>query len=198
MNRAIKGYEKELTDIKDYVNNAFNLDISSKRKQYKDVRGRTLYFKLALRLTEASYVDISSIVNRDHSTVSHSVKNLFPEMDGFTKYIVAYNNYVDNFEPNDIDAGQNLHSLIEALDNVNKLKSDIKFLKTLLKDAKEKVDKSEEYKSKLTDFEVQYRALNDADKVVYDERANMVLKSFKWKYKDSVRKEKFEIISCSM
>ena len=72
MNRAIKGYEKELTDIKNYVNNAFNLDISSKRKQYKDVRGRTLYFKLALRLTEASYVDISSIVNRDHSTVSHS------------------------------------------------------------------------------------------------------------------------------
>jgi hypothetical protein len=67
-----------------------------------------------------------------------------------------------------------------------------------LKDAKEKVDKSEEYKSKLTDFEVQYRALNDADKVVYDERANLVLKSFKWKYKDSVRKEKFEIISCSM
>ena len=30
MNRAIKGYEKELTDIKDYVNSAFNLDISSK------------------------------------------------------------------------------------------------------------------------------------------------------------------------
>jgi hypothetical protein len=196
MNRAIKGYEKELTDIKDYVNSAFNLDISSRRKQAKDVRGRTLYFKLALKITEASYVDVSSVVNRDHSTVSHTVKHLFPEMDGFPKYIVAYNNYIDNFEPTDIDASQNLRSLVKSLDEVNKLKSDIKFLKTLLKDVKEKAKKAK--LSHLTDFEVEYRALSYEDAVVYGERANMVLKSFKWKHRDSVRKEEFETISCSM
>lgn len=196
MNRVIKGYEKELTDIRDYVNSAFNLDISSRRKQAKDVRGRTLYFKLALKITEASYVDVSSIVNRDHSTVSHTVKHLFSEMDGFPKYVVAYNNYIDNFEPNDIDTSQNLISLVKSLDEVNKLKSDIKFLKTLLKDVRNKAKKAK--LAELTDFEVEYRALSDEDKVTYAERANMVLKSFKWKHRDSLRKEEFEIISCSM
>ena len=50
----------------------------------------------------------------------------------------------------------------------------------------------------LTDNEKAYRKLSDEDKITYDERASLVLKSFEWKRKDDNRKEVFEIINVGM
>ena len=49
----------------------------------------------------------------------------------------------------------------------------------------------------LTDNEEKYRGLSEEDRLVYDERASLVLKSFDWKRKDDNRKEVFEIINVS-
>ena len=50
----------------------------------------------------------------------------------------------------------------------------------------------------LTNNEKMYRELSDEDKIIYDERASLVLKSFAWKRKDDNRKEVFEIINVGM
>ena len=46
----------------------------------------------------------------------------------------------------------------------------------------------------LTKNETAYRKLSDDDKKVYDQRAELVLKSFEWKRKDEQRKEVYDII----
>ena len=53
------------------------------------------------------------------------------------------------------------------------------------------------YDETLTENEKQYRELSDRDRLVYDERASLVLKSFAWKLKDDNRKEVFETINVS-
>ena len=50
------------------------------------------------------------------------------------------------------------------------------------------------YVFNLTKNEHIYRTLSDDEKKVYDERAELVLKSFEWKRKDAERKEEYEII----
>ena len=47
----------------------------------------------------------------------------------------------------------------------------------------------------LTQNEKDYRNLSIEDKIIYDERAALVLKSFEWKRKDDNREEVFEIIN---
>ena len=49
----------------------------------------------------------------------------------------------------------------------------------------------------LTENERQYRDLSDSNRLIYDERAALVLRSFAWKLKDDNRKEVFEIINVS-
>jgi hypothetical protein len=50
----------------------------------------------------------------------------------------------------------------------------------------------------LTKNERLYRNLSDEDKIIYDERASLVLKSFEWKRKDDEREEVFEKIYIGM
>ena len=54
------------------------------------------------------------------------------------------------------------------------------------------------YDETLTENEKQYRELSNRDRLIYDERASLVLKSFAWKCKDENRKEVFETINVSM
>ena len=49
----------------------------------------------------------------------------------------------------------------------------------------------------LTQNEKAYRELSGEDRVIYDERASLVLRSFEWKRKDDNREEVFETINIS-
>ena len=49
-------------------------------------------------------------------------------------------------------------------------------------------------RQELTKNETAYRKLNKEDKKIYDERAELVLKSFEWKRKDEQREEVYDII----
>ena len=188
-------YNDELLNIVDYVNKSFDLDILTKRRKAKDVRGRTLYFKLALKTTKASYETIGSMVNRDHSTVCHAIKNLFLEMEYFPRYVIAYDNYIESLKVDGLNANKSLKNINKAFERIDELKLDIRSLKRVISQMKK--DSKKTKSSLLTPNEVHYRELSEEEASVYDQRAKNVLNSFIWKRKELNRKEVFEIINVS-
>ena len=179
-------YQIELNKIKDYIDNCAGYDISNKLRTSEIVSFRTLYFKLATENTHWSLQKIGSIVNRDHSTVLHS-KKLFDEL--------MNNNYFRNLEEvYKIEVlGENVNAPYKDIIQYNELKEKYNKLVSHKASLKSTLTTNIE----LTNNEKKYRMLMNQEQKVYDERAELVLKSFQWKRKDENRKEKFEIINCS-
>ena len=75
--------------------------------------------------------------------------------------------------------------------------SELSKLLTVQKDYTKALEKINKYEKKiysnLTDNEIEYRDLDEAQKKQYDERASIVLKSFSWKKP----KNEYEIITCA-
>lgn len=173
-------HEIELNRIKNYVDKHTGYDISTRSRKAEVVLFRALYFKLATDTTSWSLEKIGKIVNRDHSTVLHSRKNLFDEL--------MKNKHLSNlYDIYRIEVlGQQVTTYYKDVEQYNKLKkkyNDLLALKTPTNLGYE-----------LTKNETAYRNLSAEDKKVYDERADLVLKSFEWKRKDAEREEVFDII----
>lgn len=69
---------KELLNIKRAVEVHFRIkDIGIKYRGRDIVDARVVYMFLATELTPYSYVKIASLINRDHSTVTHAINNIY-------------------------------------------------------------------------------------------------------------------------
>jgi hypothetical protein len=190
-------FSAELMDIRRYVSSYFSIDIGSDTRTREFVNSRTLYICIAKATTNASRMEIGRHINRDHSSITFAVNNLCDNLMLNKKYLDIYNTYVNIKLIDGIKKGSQLNNLgdfVEALEEINRLKEIV----SVLKDNISFTDVIKEVSiDELTDNEKAYRALNSEDKRVYDERSNMVLKSFKWKRKDDSRKEVFETINIS-
>ena len=171
-------HEKELKRIKDYVDKCAGYDISSKLRDTEIVKFRTLYFKLAKQTTHWSLSKIGKIVNRDHATVLYAKNNLFSEISKDKKMIKLYRYYkkvILKHQENEIYEDECYNTLEEKY---NKSLIENKILIEMLEI------------EGLTRNEIKYRKLDFNEKETYDERAALVLKSFKWK----TRNEQAEVI----
>tara|TARA_R110000803_G_scaffold152827_1_gene217802 strand:- start:258 stop:824 length:567 start_codon:yes stop_codon:yes gene_type:complete len=173
-------YEIELQRIKDYVDNCAGYDISDKRRDAEIVKFRTLYFKLAKETTHWGLKKIGSMVNRDHSTVLHAQSKLFDELMSNKHLRRLHDIYKIEVLGQQINAPyQKVEQYNILKEDYNKLISDNQSLKYLLS-----------ADDRLTNNERQYRSLTRKQKESYDERAELVLQSFKWK----ARNEQAEVI----
>jgi len=163
-------HEIELKRIKDYVDYCAGYDISSKLKDKEIVKYRTLYFILATETTYWSLQKIGQMVNRNHATVIHAKNKLFSEVMNNANFKKRYDFFIKKI------MGES-KKYIKLNEDYNKLLFEYEFLFS---------------SSNLTDNEKKYRQLDINEKESYDERASLVLKSFKWK----ARNEQAEVISC--
>lgn len=68
----------DLRKIKQVVEMNTNVkDLSVRSRKQNLVDARTIYFVLAKRLTTFSYSIISELVNRDHSSVTHGINEIY-------------------------------------------------------------------------------------------------------------------------
>ena len=162
----------KLKEIMDFVIRETTEDITSKSREQAVTDARAIYFKLAREHTNFSFKAIGQSLNKNHATVIHAVKKVFPAAALNNRSCKrAYNKY-NNIVEGVVDADVNL--IAELKDRIKELEDSKRF----------------------TLNEQLYRSLGSDDKKVYDERANLVLKSFEWKKREANRKEDFEVVNC--
>ena len=162
----------KLKEIMDFVIRETTEDITSMSREQAISDARAIYCKLAREHTNFSFKAIGESIGRNHATVIHAVKNVFPTSvfnnRSCKRAYNKYNNIVDGVTDEDVNL------IAELKDRIKELEDSKRF----------------------TLNEQLYRNLDSDDKKVYDERANLVLKSFAWKKREANRKEDFEIVNC--
>lgn len=181
---------EDLLTAYSFVNSALDIDIADKKRETKYVLGRTLYYMIALKTTNASYDSIAKVVNRHHSTVSHSRKNLFDQLKMYKDVYRYYEIYTDEYIKESIDNQGKLANFVVAKDELDRL--------SIIEEKYEALKAISLDVTRLTINERAYRDLSAEDRLDYDYRASNVLKSFEWKKKELSRKEVFEIINVGM
>ena len=162
----------KLKEILEFVIRETTEDITSKSREQAVTDARAIYFKLVREHTNFSFKAIGESLNKNHATVIHAVKNVFPAAVVNNRSCKRAYNKFNNIANGISEKEVNL---------INDLKLEIRRLKT---------------EKQFTINEQLYRELNSEDKKVYDERANLVLKSFEWKKREANRKEDFEVVNC--
>ena len=162
----------KLKEIMDFVIRETTEDITSMSREQAISDARAIYCKLAREHTNFSFKAIGESIGRNHATVIHAVKNVFPTSvlnnRSCKRAYNKYNNIVEGVTDEDVNL------IAELKDRIKELEDSKRF----------------------TLNEQLYRNLDSDDKKVYDERANLVLKSFEWKKREANRKEDFEIVNC--
>lgn len=67
----------KLQDIKNFIDTEFDIDISKNTRKREYVEARCLYYKLAKEYTKLTLERIGAVLNRDHATVLHGLKNVW-------------------------------------------------------------------------------------------------------------------------
>tara|TARA_R110002153_G_scaffold18729_4_gene65055 strand:- start:113 stop:628 length:516 start_codon:yes stop_codon:yes gene_type:complete len=162
----------KLKEIMDFVIRETTEDITSMSREQAISDARAIYCKLAREHTNFSFKAIGESIGRNHATVIHAVKNVFPTSvlnnRSCKRAYNKYNNIVEGVTDEDVNL------IAELKDRIKELEDSKRF----------------------TLNEQLYRNLDSDDKKVYDERANLVLKSFAWKKREANRKEDFEVVNC--
>jgi len=162
----------KLKEIMDFVIRETTEDITSMSREQAISDARAIYCKLAREHTNFSFKAIGESIGRNHATVIHAVKNVFPTSvlnnRSCKRAYNKYNNIVEGVTDEDVNL------IAELKDRIKELEDSKRF----------------------TLNEQLYRNLDSDDKKVYDERANLVLKSFEWKKREANRKEDFEVVNC--
>jgi len=174
---------KTLINLKNHLDQEAGVDISTRSRHRPIVLFRVLFYKLALDLTSESTIKIAKVVDRDHSTIIHSRNNTFEYMMSleryrnlYKKYMALYNTEVIDFTDDEsIEIQRLTNQLNKQLDNVAELERIVNSMA-----------------GGLTKNEKEYRTLTKEQKMDYDERAGLFLKSLKWKKQN----QKGEVINC--
>ncbi len=191
MGNVKKNYNHEdLVTVYNYVNAVFGVDIASKCRGQAYVDGRTLYYMLALKITKAGYSDIAEVVNRDHSTVCHAIKNLFGYLRNDSVLYGYYKTFISEFDAKIAESEDKMERFMVDSRELEKLRAiSIKY-KALTENSLDL--------ARLTVNERAYRALSSEDRLDYDRRADLVLKGFKLKNEKWNKVDDFEIINVGM
>lgn len=72
---------KMMLDIKIYVNELYSLDIMRNTRKRQYVEARAFYYKLCKDITKSSLTEIGDSVNRNHTSVLHSLRNVIHFLD---------------------------------------------------------------------------------------------------------------------
>lgn len=95
---------ENVESVKLFVNEFFNLDISSKSRLRKNVYARTIYYKLCIDIfKKVTYTELGKHVNRDHATVIYSLKEFESILKYDTLFQEMYNTIyakIDKMYPN--------------------------------------------------------------------------------------------------
>lgn len=126
-----------INQIKEDVSEFFNLDLSSKTRDAKHFRARSVFYKLCFNLYyNPTYQAVGEAVNRDHATVIHSIRN----WDNNLKYDYdmrkAYEALVNRYKNyGDMSFSDILIQINKKEEEVEKLKNEVDFLKNKNKDS---------------------------------------------------------------
>ena len=66
--------------IKNKINQRLNIDIKTNTRDRKHVYARAIYYKLCRDLTNMKLHEIAKTVNRNHASVLHGIKTVFPTL----------------------------------------------------------------------------------------------------------------------
>ena len=90
--------------IRDGINEFFNIDISSKKRDAKHFRARLIYYKLCFNLCyKPTYQSIGEAVNRDHSTVIYSIKTFDANIKFDPEFREMYESLKDTYDSFQVD-----------------------------------------------------------------------------------------------
>tara|TARA_R110001592_G_scaffold204577_2_gene454675 strand:+ start:3011 stop:3553 length:543 start_codon:yes stop_codon:yes gene_type:complete len=73
--------EEKLNNIRDYVSEWFNIDLTDKSKTREYSEARAFYYKIAREFTKCGLAMIAESVGKTHASVIHSMKNTLPHLD---------------------------------------------------------------------------------------------------------------------
>ncbi len=182
--------EEELGQIKLFVDAAAGFDISTPKRTNEAVAFRTLYFMLAVETTSWGLYTIADMVNRNHATLIHARNHLFAELLEQPRMKSLVHQY-----KHDILGGK-VTDTYESNKQYNDLKTAYNDLLVLNEALKEKIMElgGVEFVYPLTKNEKAYRKLTKEEQEDYDTRAELFLKSKKWKGRHNAT---FETIRCS-
>ena len=171
--------------VSDLLITLTGIDIYKQTRETEYVEHRALLCHLLRNKLDMRWVSISDFIiskgkSYDHATAIHANK-MYPI------YKQSRFEYYDKLESNFIIKSQIEYSQISKLEVIQKK------YQTLEKDYFKAIEKLSKYDTGYTKNETQYRGLEEEQKTMYDERAALVLKSFKWKQNNS----EFEIINCA-
>ena len=141
---------KILDEIKDMVNAELSVDILQKNRKQEVVYARALFCRLAYLNTHHSFSSIGQYIGRNHATVLHAVRNIFPMFEKqstmFKMYLEAHDKIrktIYNIDPD------KKRSLAETLfdEKMSMLKT-VRDVKKELNDLKEKHNRMLKYYTK--------------------------------------------------
>tara|TARA_R100000951_G_scaffold106806_1_gene101626 strand:- start:805 stop:1368 length:564 start_codon:yes stop_codon:yes gene_type:complete len=173
---------KKLIEIKNYIDQEAGIDIAIKSRKRSIVLYRVLYYKLALELTDESLQNIGEVLNRDHATVLHSRNKNFEYMMSLETYRNLYKKYMELYKLSVVDLAEDEDK------EMTELRGQVKNQHEIIQDLEKIINNIG-----LTKNEIKYRTLTTEQKIDYDERVSLFLKSLTWKQQN----QKLEIINCS-
>ena len=119
-------------EIKELVEGELGYRINVDSRKRDIVYGRAIYFRICKDRTNLSLKKIGETLNKDHASVLHSIKNIFPAFEMYNpKYMEIYNRIIATEEY--IPKHQKLKTLQEEH---RKLETRFKFLKQIKIDPK--------------------------------------------------------------
>jgi len=126
-----------INQIKEDVSEFFNLDLSSKTRDAKHFRARSVFYKLCFNLYyNPTYQAVGEAVNRDHSTVIHSMRNWDNNLRYDSNMKKAYEVLLNKYKNyGDMSFSKILKEINKKEEEVNRLNNEVDFLKNKSNDS---------------------------------------------------------------
>lgn len=127
--------DKKLEYLVRKVSEHSRVDITTPNRKRENVYLRAIYYKLAIELTPYSYVVIGKKCDRDHTTVTHSMKVKWPEIKTYRPDLI------DLYEQILLDLDDSDFADLKVLRMENDTSSEISKLKKTIANVKAELDK---------------------------------------------------------
>lgn len=101
----MRKYDKNMELLRLKLEDFFSIDLGSTNRKIRHVAARSIYFRICKKMSvRLSHEKIAKTVNRDHATVTHSLKKFDDEY----KYNNVFKNYYDSFMREESDFISNI------------------------------------------------------------------------------------------
>jgi len=167
-----------------------SIDIYNKSRARQVIEHRAFFCYILKTKFKMTYQGIAKYLaaNSEIKSYHHATAiNSFNQFIIYRKYEVEYWRKLEShFNVSSQFEYSQLSKLLEVQDNYDELEK--KYIEALNTIKEYKIERHDGY----TETELEYRKLNNNEKKQYDERAQMVLKSFQWKKPQN----DYEVITC--